>query len=164
MSSTLVRYYSRAGHFRESPDLCEIRKNFLLVKISYFTVVMTIQLLCELYKNTQEKIPSKHMRKPKTLWSYFHANISTLFIVSTSLADMSKGCTLVKVLPASLVVSIMPLGILESLDPGPGLWTRKCWTMDRDLCVFGPRFPEISAQSSAFPGPKSRPSDSKMPS
>ncbi len=32
------------------------------------------------------------------------------------------------------------------------------------LCVFGPRFPEISVQSPAFPSPKSRPSDSRMPS
>ncbi len=55
------------------------------------------------------------------------------------------------------------------LDFGPGntgLWTEvsaKKHTefgprrMQPILCVFWPRFPEISAQSPAFPGPKSRP-------
>ncbi len=28
-------------------------------------------------------------------------------------------------------------GILESLDPGPGLWTQKWWTLDRDLGSMG---------------------------
>ncbi len=31
-------------------------------------------------------------------------------------------------------------GILESLDPGPGLWTQRCWTLDRD---FGPKTHKI---------------------
>ncbi len=47
------------------------------------------------------------------------------------------------------------LGILESLDPGPGLWTQKCWTLDRDFgpkthkicCYFGPRFRDFKVQA-----------------
>ncbi len=51
------------------------------------------------------------------------------------------------------------LGILESLDPGPGLWTRKCWTLDRDLWKsnFVCFWAEILVQSPAFQSPKSRP-------
>ena len=33
-----------------------------------------------------------------------------------------------------LVWACQQIGILESLDPGPGLWTRECWTLDRDVC------------------------------
>ena len=60
-----------------------------------------------------------------------------------------------------------------ALDFGPGnagLWTEISAENTHKiccyLCVFGPRFPEISVQSPAFPGPKSRPrsTDSKMPS
>ena len=62
-------------------------------------------------------------------------------------------------------------GILEQLDAGPGLWTPKGWTLDRDfrksrlkntqnfpaiatnfVCFWA----EISVQSPAFPGPKCR--------
>ncbi len=67
------------------------------------------------------------------------------------------------------------MGILESLDPWPGLWTRKCWTLDRDFWKSRPKthkiccihvlisdlcvvcfWAEISVQSPAFLGPKHR--------
>ena len=39
--------------------------------------------------------------------------------------------------PSAVVVlfslSVVFNGVLESLDPGPALWTRKCLTLDRDF-------------------------------
>ena len=29
--------------------------------------------------------------------------------------------------------NFLAIGILESVDPGPGLWTKKCWTLGGDF-------------------------------
>ncbi len=59
-----------------------------------------------------------------------------------------------KLLVLKDVVYLPATGILESLDPGPGIRNRKCWTLDRgfgkNIQKSDNAFPSVSAHTPGF--------------